>query len=629
MIDFKIALYGQIDNDSKYGFTYPDNFNPINMAPKDEWLRSVIEPRDARVFKTDEPIYTIWKNEHGNYYATIVPNKKDSRNGYLILALFVGKMQVKSGKTLVGILTELIHMIIEQGGSDKSLITAYLETVADAFEPDNMPVSTTQKTLQKAFRAYDSEDELYDLLQNINQEEYNSYKRVMFVPRASVPSPLTNDYVELKNVIRHIYNILLPADGTQVNRRMVKDGEPLEITYSKTGYEQEKREVIVQRTPNDVYTIEDNSIRIKSAAEMGIKFMRGFTLDVRSTSGIEIKEFTVNGARHKYGDKIKMEDAHEYAFTFKANGYDTLSMSKRASEMTTMIKARLQPQEIEMPVSMNHRGREIRGRVMIKADDPLYKYFKSNDYRFEIKGGSRAGGAGKKNGMLNMILCAVAALGLIIAGLFIYKSCDAEEEEIDNTTQQTDSINNKGNVPKKEDVREDSLTEEQKKAQRIERALIYLKRKGKDDVWKQDSLKDLPEYREIFDFLKNGEIQKIINWKYSVREEDEYTNTLWKNILKYLELAQDRPEEIELVRERLKMSVTGDSVDLRVLRIELGALLDNQQEIPTPTSGNHQGNQIEGNGNIIGNITKTVGSGNNNGNKKVSGSSGRPGSGIN
>lgn len=122
MIDFKIALYGQIDNDSKYGFTYPDNFNPINMAPKDEWLRSVIEPRDARVFKTDEPIYTIWKNEHGNYYATIVPNKKDSRNGYLILALFVGKMQVKSGKTLVGILTELIHMIIEQGAATRVLL---------------------------------------------------------------------------------------------------------------------------------------------------------------------------------------------------------------------------------------------------------------------------------------------------------------------------------------------------------------------------------------------------------------------------------------------------------------------------------------------------------------------------
>lgn len=600
MIDFKIALYGQIDNDSKYGFTYPDNFNPINMAPKDEWLRSVIEPRDARVFKTDEPIYTIWKNEHGNYYATIVPNKKDSRNGYLILALFVGKMQVKSGKTLVGILTELIHMIIEQGGSDKSLITAYLETVADAFEPDNMPVSTTQKTLQKAFRAYDSEDELYDLLQNINQEEYNSYKRVMFVPRASVPSPLTNDYVELKNVIRHIYNILLPADGTQVNRRMVKDGEPLEITYSKTGYEQEKREVIVQRTPNDVYTIEDNSIRIKSAAEMGIKFMRGFTLDVRSTSGIEIKEFTVNGARHKYGDKIKMEDAHEYAFTFKANGYDTLSMSKRASEMTTMIKARLQPQEMEMPVSMNHRGREIRGRVMIKADDPLYKYFKSNDYRFEIKGGSRAGGAGKKNGMLNMILCAVAALGLIIAGLFIYKSCDAEEEEINNTTQQTDSINNKGNAPKKEDQTPTVLTDEEKE----KKILIYLKRKGKKDVWKRDSLTDLPRYSQIFEFLKNGEIQNIIDWEYPVRD-DEYTNELWKDILTYLKRAQDNPQ-ITSVIETLGNSVTGDSVDLMKLKTKLGELLDNTVTSTQP-GVNPSGTQVDGN-------------------RTVSGSSGRPGS---
>ena len=607
MIDFKIALYGQIDNDTKFGFTYPDSFNPINVTPKDDWLRSISEPRDARVFKTDDPIYTIWKNEHGNYYASIFPNKKDSRNGYLILTLFVGKMQPKSGKRLESILTDLIQMIVEQEVRDKERVAAYLDTVADAFEADNVPASTAQKSPQKAFRAYASEDELFDLLQNINQEEYNGYKRVMLVPRASVPTQLTTDYVELKNVIRHLYNVMLPADGTQVNRKMVKDGETLEITYSKTGFEQEKRSVTVQRTPNNVYRIEGNTIHIVPAAEAGIVFMRGFTLDVCSVSGVRVKEFYVNNQLHKYGEKVKMDDAREYSFIVKANGYETFSMTKRASEMTNTLKIRLQPLEMDMPVTMNYHGRDIRGKVMVKADDPLYPYFKNRDYHFEIKGGK----GNNNNALLNKILWAVAALGLIIGGIFIYKSCEEETEVPPIITHETVNTDTTSTGRKKE-VTVDPQEENVQKENAI---IVYLKRKGKKDIWEKDSLKALPDYEEIFDFLQKGEIEKVIEWKYSVREDD--VNSLWKEIVNSLDSIKDNSEMRDKAIVELKKSVKGDSIILMNLKNSLSLILkpkEKETKPQTPNTSQETGGIYEN----IKNVANRKGSGtaNDNPNKK-------------
>lgn len=196
----KIALYGQIDNDTKFDFTYPDVFVPTRVTEKDAWLRAISDPRDARFFTT-ERVYAMWRNELGNYYALIEPNKNDARNGYLILTLFTGHSRPQSGAFVLSVLTHLEQMIIGQGIRDHQYLDEYLSTLSNSFVADRAPFTNTKKSSAKAFRTYSSQSQLEQLIMKASQEENSRYDRVLLVPKEAVPDQLTSAYVEVKDPV--------------------------------------------------------------------------------------------------------------------------------------------------------------------------------------------------------------------------------------------------------------------------------------------------------------------------------------------------------------------------------------------------------------------------------------------
>ena len=207
MTEFKIALYGQADNDTKFVYTYPDRFNPSFVTEQDNWLKSVGDPRDARVFKTDR-VYALWTNAYGNYYAVLVPNKSDTRNGYLILTLFVGRMEPLSGDVVVRMLDRLQHLIIIEGVRDSRQVAAVLAEFEPLFRPDPFAASRQDHLLQKAFRRYHNQAELELLLQYVHQADYVRYPRILMVPASAVPLQLSADYQELTATVVHSSSVV-------------------------------------------------------------------------------------------------------------------------------------------------------------------------------------------------------------------------------------------------------------------------------------------------------------------------------------------------------------------------------------------------------------------------------------
>ena len=107
---FKIISSVKVDvysGKNEHTFTYPDVFNPARLSDKDEWLRAISDLRDdARKFKSEE-VYAFWKNQNGNYYSIIIPDRKDTREGRIMITVFTGKYLVTNGKQVITTLQRL------------------------------------------------------------------------------------------------------------------------------------------------------------------------------------------------------------------------------------------------------------------------------------------------------------------------------------------------------------------------------------------------------------------------------------------------------------------------------------------------------------------------------------------
>lgn len=284
MENIRIAIYGQIDNDTKFGYTYPDKFDPTHNSKDDEWLRSVVDPRETRVFRLSR-VYTIWKNHLGNYYAVTVPNRNDTRNGLLSLVIFTGKYIIGSGKSALEALRQLEEILINRQAYDNHQVGQVTEGLKKFLVPDFKNELTDLQKDRKAFRTYANDTELMKILQYPNQQDYNEYKRIFIVEGGR---QYTVEYGEIRKPMTESFIIRNPyPDQVKVNVSHVQKGGTFEAVYFKPGFEPFRKNITVMPGSDDVQL---NAIFciLKKADELGIKFSRKLTLKFVSQSGTPI-----------------------------------------------------------------------------------------------------------------------------------------------------------------------------------------------------------------------------------------------------------------------------------------------------------------------------------------------------
>ena len=532
MKDIRIALYGQFDNDTKFAFTYPDDFNPALAGPKDAWLKSIRDPRDAREFNA-ERIYTLWKDVEGNYYGVIVPNRNDTRNGYILLTLFVGTQLPTSGHVIINALQQLEQMLITEGQRDKQLVGQYVDSIRHFFVTDISVPATTQKVQTRAFRLYDDELELADLLLYPNQQEYAPFARILLVPKKNAPQNALVNYQELHNTIRHSYTVNTP-DGVKVDKRSVVDGTTMVITYSRTGFSPVSYKVTVKSIGSRLYSVSGSTITVKSAEEAGINFSRKARLDIRSSKTSQpLSMVTVDGMQMQNGTDLELGDQEVKEYKISAPGYAPATVRVSLAEMVQknfVLTAYLEPKDENMRVIATIDGKKVEGSVRIAQDDKLYPYLReTHNYEVKIdrrKGGNTAAatGSGSSNNWLKLLLALVAGLiiGFLIAGALSSSNDDDDDDNVTTTPANVVNRNdnktdkNKGQEDKERDEDFDDDEDEddadaQEQAAFEQEDLKYLK---EQDIWKKSEIKS-DKYKKFYAALENGDIDALLTHYYS------------------------------------------------------------------------------------------------------------------
>jgi hypothetical protein len=648
MNEIKIALYGQYDNDTKFDFTFPDDFNPSVSSPKDAWLRSISDPRDGREFKT-ERIYTFWRNNEGNYYGVIVPNRRDSRNGYILLTLFVGRQLPGSGSDVIEILARLEQILITEDLRDKEAVRQYVDSVADKFIPDGSVPLNVQKVPTRAFRTYRDDRELAALLLYPHQQEYAPYSRILFVPSSVVPkSPIPN-YTELRNVIRFTYTVVCP-DGVKTDKHTVTDGSALEVSYMKNGFPPSRYKIPqVSAMGGKLYSVEGSILRIKTAEEAGITFKRRVRLNICSDkTGQPISMFTVNGEPKRHGEEYVLPDAQIVEFEIVANGFAKRSMKVEMAELMRanyVLKAYLKPQEKDLRVIAtaveNGKEKRIEGEVKITPDDKLYPYLsdtRNYDLKIVPRKGAAPGGKGADkpasaygggNGLsplVRTVLFALAGLviGFILASVLLPSGGDDDDDpkkpstKSDNGTKEdagSTSLFGENDGGNTSSAGEDSPQEKQFE----EEDLVYMKTpvgKGVPEVWVKDKLKS-KKYQQLFQYFEDGDGDQIMAHPYnSATSKNGYFIKI-SEILKEINDGDDSddkyPECVKLLHQHTK----GGICQIQELASALTQLNAQTRKTTTKpsvpgdnkggTGGNGQGNGngVKGKNNVVGGIDET------------------------
>ena len=572
--EIKIVVYGQIHDDTKIGFTYPDKFNPSNSSSQEGWLRSLVDYRSDKRVSNTSPTYAYWKNEFGNYYGIIFPaiNDKDNffdegipRGGRLSIIVFTGRKIFVSGRHVIDLLNKLMTKTKNNElERNDSLIELLLNNAVNYLINDPISYNSTPCDL-KAYRTYSSENGLEIIFQNPNQEENLNYKQILIVPQSSISTiPNNGEYKEITTPIRPTFSInknTLPR-GVEVDRYFIKEGDKLKIIYTQKGYETRTISVPIINSSTSFYSLNNSEIILFDAKTAGIKFQRIIRLYCFSgQTPIEVIRVKLEKNYLKKNDDgyyVFPDDKDSYEVTIEAPGY------KKESFIVSQLdfskgekKVQMQPYEESVDLYLDSPNGIINGTVTLKTNDPLYRHLiKASQERipinlYKIKSDGRRGASHPlSNHILKWALMFVGALFLLYLLYVLFCLLDLRKnpwpfEEKRQTTEQID----------------DSYKESTEGSidPNINDDILLLK---KNDVWKKEELKT-DSFRVLLDYIHQGQIDQIVSKKWF---PEDSINEYWKNIYDFISNKRNDSNVIFEASEELKRFAKNEN------NIELGKI---------------------------------------------------------
>ena len=603
---FKIISSVKVDvysRKNEHTFTYPDVFNPARPSDKDEWLRAISDLRDdARKFKSEE-VYAFWKNQNGNYYSIIIPDRKDTREGRIMITVFTGKYLVTNGKQVITTLQRLKQLA--DGEPNRDYVDRVIGVFAEYLKQNPYPTRNEATSNEKAFRRYRSEQDLAEIFQFTEQAEYAAFRRLLIVPATSVPAQLPTGYKEITSPIKHTYHInesMLPQ-GVKVSKSLLQDGDTLTITYSANGYTPISKNVRIDGKDNNHLRYDGVDITVYDSKIAGIILQRRIKLNFIA-EGMQL--WSLPKAHIYCNNQICQLDRDRYITlphpiaqgTYKlridAYGYRKYERNLEEAEIQRgQVDIHLIPEEKTVSIRLYVKGEIIKGNVSLKGNDPLYQYLREvenanrelNKYSFKTIYGedgkpktdnNKKGG--KKTSKSKRLLYIIISLIILVTLLFLY--FDITPWSFNNNNNKIEETDSDVVVNEGDNLNSDSL--QMADSLKREHDIYWLKG---NDVWRKDSLQT-QEYKKLCDYIASGQIHNVLS-----TEKDSlfYLNDLqicngyWLQIISYLNAIKDDTEKYNKAVEALKEHSKEGKIDLNELKNALNKIATKQQKGKTQT----------------------------------------------
>ena len=273
--NIRVALYGQYGNDTRFEFTWPEPFNPLDTSGRFQWLRSFTDPRLLREFPGAGRCHLLWSTADGFYYGLVSLQPDDPRGGCALTALFTGRRVFTDGRAAAACLEALHRLLVVEGVRDAAQVEACLaaqpglRTLAPA-TPAPAPAAAK---VTIGYRAYHNEAELSELLAFRNQKAHEAYHYVALIDGRCAPAAGTPGApVRIADPLVRQYVIVADDPATtQLSATSAMQGSELTVTYRKAGYQDVVRRHRVG-TPDAIATYDGALIRIRPAAAANASF---------------------------------------------------------------------------------------------------------------------------------------------------------------------------------------------------------------------------------------------------------------------------------------------------------------------------------------------------------------------
>lgn len=273
--NIRVALYGQFGNDTRYEFTWPEPYTPLDAGGRFQWLRSFTDPRLLRSFPGARLCYLLWSTADGFYYGLITPQPGDSRGGMALTALFTGRRVFTDGRAAAACLDALHHLLLDEGVRDAARVEACLaaQPGLHTLAPVTPTPAPAGQKVVTGYRTYRSEAELTEFLTFRCQKAYAAYNYVVLVDDACAPAAgALGGPMRIADRLKRQY--IIQADDpttTKLSASAAEEGSELTVTYRKAGYQDVTRRLRVG-SPDAIATYEGALVHIKPAAAANASF---------------------------------------------------------------------------------------------------------------------------------------------------------------------------------------------------------------------------------------------------------------------------------------------------------------------------------------------------------------------
>ena len=273
--NIRVALYGQYGNDTRFEFTWPEPFNPLDTSGRFQWLRSFTDPRLLREFPGAGRCHLLWSTAEGFYYGLVSLQPDDPRGGCALTALFTGRRVFTDGRAAAACLEALHRLLVAEGVRDAAQVEACLATQPGlrTLAPATPAPAPAAAKVTIGYRTYNTEAELAELLAFRCQKAHEAYHYVALVEGRCAPAAGTPG-APVRIADRLVRQYVIVADdpaSTQLSATSALEGSELTVTYRKAGYQDVVRRHRVG-APDAIAAYEGALIHIHPAAAAQASF---------------------------------------------------------------------------------------------------------------------------------------------------------------------------------------------------------------------------------------------------------------------------------------------------------------------------------------------------------------------
>ncbi|MDE6377386.1 MAG: hypothetical protein K2K72_01425, partial [Duncaniella sp.] len=189
--------------------------------------------------------------------------------------------------------------------------------------------------------------------------------------------------------IRKQYDVICP-EGVTASASLLYDGDRLTLTYSKEGFDSHT-ESFVAGNPSAYAKYDGSTIRIRTSAQTGIRFVRRVPVKVTSSKGGALNGYTISVNGHSvstadpYIEFVEkdLEPGTEVDIQVASNNYSPLRLKLPAEELLVTEELPLELQPVEQTVTLRldfGDGRVLEQVISIEKNTPEYNRLHSGNF---------------------------------------------------------------------------------------------------------------------------------------------------------------------------------------------------------------------------------------------------------